>query len=545
MRGDRSASDAKWLPVRAFTLPLLMLLVSAGHSQGAMQSDPRDGLTAQERRGRDIYFGLATTAKASIGTPPVEAPAMMLACANCHNSDGRGKPEGGVVPSDITWESLTKPYGVTHPSGRTHPPYTERLLVRAICLGIDPAGNTLHPAMPRFQMSRADIDAVTQYLKRLSTDSPSGISDTEIRLGTVLPATGPLERAGRAVKAVLTAYFDALNAQGGIYGRRLELRVAWVDAIGPDPKTSVDAFLRDATPFAMVGGLLWGTDRGAIALTEARGVPFVGPLTIFPEPSAAGRTTFYLLSGVEQQARALLEYRRTRADPVSLDKSDASVGSVAIVHSPQAVPADVVDRIRDYATRSGWHVTMVNLDRAGLGESSVADELKRSMATHALLLIGGGSLMKIATGIVAVNGNVALLVPGSLATNDLLHLPQPLIDRTFIALPSLPSDQTQTALDEYRKLSEAYHLPSTEMAWQLAGLGSAKVLTHALTLAGRGLTRSSLVAALEDLSDFDTGLMPHIRFGRGRRLGSAGAYIVTFDPVRKEFRQVTGWLAVN
>src|SRR4029453_2584630 len=93
-RGDRTASDARWLPVRAFTLPLLMLLVSAGHSQGAMQSGPRDGLTAQERRGRDIYFGLATTTKASIGTPPVEAPALMLSWPNCPNTDLRGKPEG-------------------------------------------------------------------------------------------------------------------------------------------------------------------------------------------------------------------------------------------------------------------------------------------------------------------------------------------------------------------------------------------------------------------------------------------------------------------
>ena len=98
--------------------------------------------------------------KARIGVPPVDAPATLLACVNCHGRDGTGKPEGSVVPSDITWEALTKPYGVTHASGRTHQPYTERLLVRAICLGIDPAGHELHPTMPRFQMSREDADAL-------------------------------------------------------------------------------------------------------------------------------------------------------------------------------------------------------------------------------------------------------------------------------------------------------------------------------------------------------------------------------------------------
>jgi hypothetical protein len=93
-----------------------------------------------EQRGKEIYLGTATASavKARIGVPPVDAPATLLACVNCHGRDGKGKPEGSVVPSDITWEALTKPYGVTHASGRTHQPYTERLLVRAICLGIDP-----------------------------------------------------------------------------------------------------------------------------------------------------------------------------------------------------------------------------------------------------------------------------------------------------------------------------------------------------------------------------------------------------------------------
>src|SRR5437016_3452699 len=70
-------------------------------------------------------------------------PGSVLPCANCHGRDGRGKPESGVVPSNLTWDALTKPYGLTHADGRTHPPYTERLLTRAITMGIDPAGNSL------------------------------------------------------------------------------------------------------------------------------------------------------------------------------------------------------------------------------------------------------------------------------------------------------------------------------------------------------------------------------------------------------------------
>jgi ABC-type branched-subunit amino acid transport system substrate-binding protein len=515
----------------ALVLPLLLVILV---SSRAASLD--DDLTPQERRGKDIYFGLtgpSSAITARVGNPPIELTSSMIACANCHGSDGRGKPEGGVVPPDITWEALTKPYGVTRPDGRTHPPYTERLLVRAIGLGLDPAGNELQAVMPRFQMTHGDAAALTSYLKRLSTDHPSGIADEVIRIGTIVPATGPLADAGRAAASALTAYFDTLNAQGGLYGRKIDLRVASLD--GTD--TRVEAFLRESAPFAMVGGLLPDAGAETIARTEAHDIPYVGPLTPFPNPSSVSPTsrhTFYLLSGAEQQACALLDFQRSSAG--------VSAPSVFIVHAAAVVPGDVVDRIGAHAEQRGWRVASVSLDRATASE--MANGVKRSGATHTLLLVDGPRALAIARELAAIDWTPAMLVPGSLATNDLLNLPAPLLDRTFIALPSVPSDQTQAALQEYRALAAQHHLPSTDVAWQLAAIGSAKVLAQGLMRAGRGVTRATLVSSLEALTDFDTGLMPRIRFGRGRRLGASGAYIVALDPALKSFKPVTGWLPV-
>jgi hypothetical protein len=83
------------------------------------------------------------------------------------------------------------------------------------------------------------------------------------------------------------------------------------------------------------------------------------------------------------------------------------------------------------------------------------------------------------------------------------------------------------------------------MASQIAALGSAKVLTHVLKLAGRALSREKVVAALESLYDFDTGLTPRVAFNSNRRIGASGAYIVTVDPNARQFRQVTGWIGVE
>src|SRR5579863_9019434 len=118
-------------------------------------------LTPQEARGRTLYRkGLLAS-----GTPvtaylagQTEVKGDLVPCAGCHGLDGRGRAEGGVTPSSVRWQDLVRPYEVTAPTGRKHGPYTERSLVSAIALGLDPAGNKLHAVMPRFELPRPDAN---------------------------------------------------------------------------------------------------------------------------------------------------------------------------------------------------------------------------------------------------------------------------------------------------------------------------------------------------------------------------------------------------
>src|SRR3979490_2797401 len=90
----------------------------------------QDPLTPAESRGKQVYvLGTSSSEKeilAYVGEDSLEVPGSAMACANCHGLAGQGKPEGGVDPSNLTWEALTKPYGVTNAKGRRHPPYTAR-----------------------------------------------------------------------------------------------------------------------------------------------------------------------------------------------------------------------------------------------------------------------------------------------------------------------------------------------------------------------------------------------------------------------------------
>src|ERR1043166_7556827 len=106
-------------------LPFLLVFLILGSASA------QTPLTPQESRGKEIYLlGTSKSGKdilAYIGDSSLEVPASSMACANCHGMAGHGKSEGGIDPSNITWEALTKPYGVTHASGRKHPAYTARV----------------------------------------------------------------------------------------------------------------------------------------------------------------------------------------------------------------------------------------------------------------------------------------------------------------------------------------------------------------------------------------------------------------------------------
>jgi hypothetical protein len=146
-----------------------LFIAAVAVSSARSQSDPGRGqriyLSGESPSGSEIIALLERGGER--GGEVVEVPASALPCAGCHGRDGRGIPEGGVSPSDVTWGALTSPDGVTHESGRAHPPYTEDSLKRAIAAGTDPAGNTLQVVMPRYRMSPEDMNELVAYLKGL------------------------------------------------------------------------------------------------------------------------------------------------------------------------------------------------------------------------------------------------------------------------------------------------------------------------------------------------------------------------------------------
>jgi hypothetical protein len=89
-----------------------------------------------------------------------------VACANCHGSDARGGTVrmmmGQVQAPDIRWNTLTSPVAASEEGDK---PFDSDSFFRAVTQGIDPADKLLQAFMPRWSLTRAESDALVEYLK--------------------------------------------------------------------------------------------------------------------------------------------------------------------------------------------------------------------------------------------------------------------------------------------------------------------------------------------------------------------------------------------
>lgn len=516
---------------------------NAGATPHPIQSQTlmeRRELTAEEKRGKAFYLRGESASGQEITAlmGEIDVPATTLTCAGCHGARGEGKTEGGVTAGTLTWSYLTKPYGHNDDGGRKHPAFSEVSFIRMLASGLDPAGNRLAVAMPAYRMPQRDMADLIAYLKRIETDYDPGISETNIVLGTLLPDKNALTGLGQSMEEVLRAYFAEVNSRGGIYNRRLELRVMYGET------TSTAANMRhlidDEQVFAMVSGLTAAAEEDVATLSKDREIPFIGPSTLLPQRGLPlNRYVFYLLPGLKEQAGTLVKFAAKKADPRK--------SRVAIVCPDADFSRGIAMSIEDQAKKLGWtSITGVYYQRDKFNAAQYVAELKEKgidTVFHLGSAADTGALFKDAE---AAGWTPSVYLLGTLIGRNITEIvPLKMKDQVFLAFPTIPADVSEAGAAEYSALLQKNKLTSTHAAAQASAIAAARILVHALELSGKDLSRERLVTTLEGLYEFDTGLMPRITFGPNRRIGVLGAYIVTIDSEKKLFPATAEWISVD
>jgi ABC-type branched-subunit amino acid transport system substrate-binding protein len=504
-------------------------------------------------RGRRIYFAGedGTTDEVGVslgGDGEVEAPATAFACASCHGERGEGGREGGLSPPPLTWEVLAAPR-VSGITGKRRGPYDEASLTRAIRHGLSPSGELLHPAMPRYHMTARQIAGLVSYLKVLGTDADAdpGVTARTIKVGAALPLSGPRADIGVAARQTLIAYFEEVNAQGGIYGRRIE--PVFEDSTGDAAGTlsATRRLIEQRGVFAIVGSFEPSGDDATGEYLKRQAVTLVGPLTLSPKPSSLPNASiFYLLPTAADQARTLVEYARAeleRAATASGAGEAAGGARLALVAEDAGPNREAAAAALSQALARGMSVKELSYKAGEFSAKRVADELASVKPEYIFFFGGPRELVSLSRALdearlEAKVAGLALTVGGAS-----LELPASRAARTLLAYPTPPPGGEGFA--EFVTLLRRSNAGTGQVAFRAMSYGAAKTFVEALKMNGRRLSRAGLVRALENLDEFETGVLPPLSFGANRRVGASGAYVVGVDVSKKQFTPLSGWLALG
>ncbi|MBD5801745.1 hypothetical protein AZOA_11690 [Azoarcus sp. Aa7] len=488
-------------------------------------------LTASEQAGKQIFLegrsASGSSIAARVGGADTAIPATVVPCANCHGADGRGRREGGVRPPDITWRRLALSYGQRLENGRERPAYDAASFARAITTGVDSGGNRLDPAMPRFTMSARDVEELTAYLKRLEDDGDPGLLADTVRVGTLQPAAGPLAELGNTVTAILRGTFDAVNAGGGVHGRRIELVVADPGPDAAGAEVALRRLVEEEKVFAVVSPLAPALDGRLGAVADAARMPVVGPLAQLS--GSGGRFVFEPLPGLGEQLGALGEYAATA---LKLTNPPA-----AIVHPDEARSGAIAGALAERLARRGWSQVRAYAYVPGAFDAAGVGAAVAGQGAKAVFFIGRDADF----GALAAQAPLQKSPPWMFAAANqvgpaALQLPAAQAERVFIAYPTLPQDWSPQGAGAMRAVRERSGAGDRHPAFQVGAYAAAMVMVEGFKRAGRDASRDKFVAALENMHGFQTGVTPAIGFGPGQRIGAPGAHIVGVDAQKRVFR---------
>jgi ABC-type branched-subunit amino acid transport system substrate-binding protein len=378
-------------------------------------------------------------------------------------------------------------------------------------------------------------------------------ADLPIKVGIIVPSAGAVAEAGAASRAALKAYFDEINSKGGINGRKLQLSVALTESDPAATLLNIKRLITEDRVIAFVGGIIAGNERGVASLAQSEAVPLIGPATLNPPADQLlNRYGFYLLSGVKDQARALVNFAAAKPD---LKKSPAT-----IIYFDDQLNTASAEAAQDQAKKLGWNTVTKSLQRGTESRAvEIVSDLKQRGAQAVFVFVPPVTLKGLIEQSIQAGLTPTFFATGfNTAPDTYTGLTGAFKDKFFLSFASVPGDITAT--DEYRALQAKYQLPAKHIASQLVTLAAAKTFVEALKramlnskpaaemkleTADLKTIRQKLTEALEGLKDFETGFSPPITFARDQRIGAAGSYIITFDPETKQLVSASGWIPSN
>ena len=334
---------------------------------------------------------------------------------------------------------------------------------------------------------------------------PARADTSPIIVGASLPLSGANAATGQETLSVLKAYFDSINLSGGIDGRPLQLN-ALDDAYEPEKALENTRTLAASRAVALLN--CWGTancSAMAPVATQA-GMPLVGGIGAPP-----GRYVFNVRASTESELAAVVRHMANIGQTqIALVYEDAAFGKEAHGLARKALQQHSLQPLLELA-----------LAPDGSNAGAVAAELSKADALNGVILLASPSLTM---GFINQVRNAGVGVQFyNLAAQANAAVVRGLGRHTSgVVFTTLVPSPWRSAIPAVREYQQLVGKDGAQAQYSFLGMEvylNARTLVEGLRKAGRGVTRDSLVAALENQEPRHYGPMT-VRFGPQRREGS-------------------------
>jgi len=352
-----------------------------------------------------------------------------------------------------------------------------------------------------------------------------GITAKSIVLGQSAAFSGPAAQLGIQMSLGTKAYFDRVNAQGGVYGRKIELKTRDDKYEANLCVENTKKFIEEDKVFALVSYVGTPTTVAAMPIFTQAKVPLVGPFTgaeVLRDP--VNRYIFNVRASYYNETEKIVEQLvSTGSNNIAVFYQDDAYGQaglkgVEIAMTKRNMKISALGKVERNTIKVEDAVKAINAARP---DGVVMISAYTSITQFVRLMKIAGSTTQF--------HNVSFV--GSKALADTLK------DEGYgvaisqvVPFPWSPSVQV---VKEYGEVLTKAGIADFNFS-SLEGYIVGKVMVEGLKRAGKDLTREKLVAALEgmnnvDLGDFVVGFSPTNHSGSKfvdlTMIGHAGKFI--------------------
>jgi len=340
------------------------------------------------------------------------------------------------------------------------------------------------------------IAALTALLVVLPARADDGITDTEIKLGMVNAQSGPASGLGRGLRAGAQAYFQDLNARGGVHGRQISLVIA---DDGYEPDRTVDETLKlieQQQAFALFGYVGTPTANAVLPIVREMGVPLVGPFTgamTLRQPVTP--QVFNVRASYDDEAEALVAHFVA-----------AGARSVAVFYQDDAFGIAVLSVTEKALATRGLRISAKSTFQRNTLAVKAGLAAMLDARPDAIVMVGPYAPLAAFIREARATGLKSQLATVSFVGTDNLvaELGKDGDGVVISQVVPYPYDDDLAVTRECREVLARYgHEPLGFVNFE--GCLTARVLATALERAGRTLDRKSLVGALDAMNLVDIG----------------------------------------